>query len=1502
MSMSKTIIKKALCILLCMSFLTAGFPFSLNADGNVARVGDKYYTDFASALNEAPNGSTVTLLSDVTLGYCIEITKNVIITSDGPHTVYAGEECIAMSVLSQGTLTLNGPVTVAGSKGNSALYINGGTFNMRSGSSVVSGERAINADSGTVNLMGGKISGPGDYLIGVGKDATLRMSGDISFEGAASVYLASGSYIEIAGELTGNGNISVATEKADSDTVVAEISDGVELSFEQIARFVSANPDVLLYRMASYICISQKNSGSAVVSYNGAEYSSIQDAVSAVPYGADGTLTVIDDISVIEPIVISGRNITLVSQGNHTVSRSSSVRSDYLFKIESDSSLKLAPTGDTLTVSGKDVAATMPTFGVYGALAIGKSAVITQNKNINPNIFYQGTIISQRGGTVNMDGGTVSSNENINGAVLCYGGVFNMTGGTIHSNKAQYGGAVYCENGTFNMSGGTIYNNTATATGGAVYNNGMFNLSGNATIVSDRTHKSDVYLANYNVIGVSPDWSAAVTDLGSSIININPEITERNTVVVKTIWGNADKNTVEKFTLFGEISQTNSLHAKDNVIFIGPFGSGDVSFYVNGVGFTSLQDAINAVPTDGTQTRIEITGDVTLETGVTLLPGQNIILTDGIDPVDNKEYQARTLYRGTEFEGSFITVCQGSTLTLSSSDSGRLVFDGGSCVASGAVIFNLGVLVMEKNVVICNNNASKYQNYSSNNPVLSTGGAVYVGEYSYFTLNGGVITGNYAAYGGAVYVVNGMFVMNGGYISTNSALYGGAVAVIDTKTEDNSLLKISVDEEGKEVKSRPSGSFFEMNGGEITKNTANAVQGIEYLNGMGGAVIVGDGATYTMNGGKIIENSAAFGNGISVGSPKIQKTDATQNNGQNDKLTEKILFPIFRLGGSSSIGENDDIYLAHYNTSYVEIISELTGINKEAKIKLTPCNIAAQNSLMVRFAMEDKNEEENISAAKNALENGIFLLSDSFKDLYKVSAVSNSSPDIVNSYGEIACCYSAGKYYDGLPKFVEKDVDAEEEKGNSDNSDEALPEEEGSTNGQEAKKTEIKYTPFSLAPKGAYTVSYELTLHSEMYKEIKSDIVGAFPENTAITMIDYSQSEAKVYYYIVNGKENISENAERLTQYKNSVDQNSEEVASYYNPELIKDKKDSPVYVQISLNDFIMMGTENEHYKMGKAEKSEEASADNKTDITEKLTFIVDFSNTDTENKQMQIGFYEFALETKCITEDGNAFDVTKSYTNPNYTVMVKDAAMCELKYDNGGALTFSYSLTGAALIESYGRGVAVFTMEGGFPEGTAIINGQDSYCVSQGTDSIIVPLTGDDSGRVILRDRMKLTLANYHGSGIAGKDITVSLYASGDGYYPVQSSQPDAVSEPVTVLLGAKDRYAVKVSASDSRKPSYHAGDLDGAASISFKIEAQCNAAEYKKVIFSLEKKEGDEYKQVPLQSVFSAFKNAGDGAVVISPGAITLVFNDSVKKAKGTYRMVFVVGDMTEYVKLDF
>ena len=184
---------------------------------------------------------------------------------------------------------------------------------------------------------------------------------------------------------------------------------------------------------------------------------------------------------------------------------------------------------------GKITGGKVTTSGGGGAIALDDSKCVlniyggeisgNNGKNSGGAIFLNNK--DNKGGTVNMYGGTIANNEAQKGGVIyseC-GGSINLVGGTISGNKAtngdggvinmaegtitlsgatltgnsasRYGGAVYLYNGvTATMTGGAISNNYAGSEGGAVhvYGTSTFNLSGGTITGNSSKDGGAIYL------------------------------------------------------------------------------------------------------------------------------------------------------------------------------------------------------------------------------------------------------------------------------------------------------------------------------------------------------------------------------------------------------------------------------------------------------------------------------------------------------------------------------------------------------------------------------------------------------------------------------------------------------------------------------------------------------------------------------------------------------------------------------------------------------------------------------------------------------------------------------------------------------------------------------------------------------------------------------------------------------------------------------------------------
>ena len=155
---------------------------------------------------------------------------------------------------------------------------------------------------------------------------------------------------------------------------------------------------------------------------------------------------------------------------------------------------------------------------------------------------------------------------------------------------------------------------------------------------------------------------------------------------------------------------------------------------------------------------------------------------------------------GVYVDGGGFTMSGGTIGGTDANDANTATNGGGVCVSKN------GSFEMSGSSCITNNKADSY------------GGGVNINYASAtFTMKGGSITGNNAAYGGGVCVGNGTFTMTDGSITGNNAAYGGGVYTVNE---------------------------FKMTGGSITGNNAYKS---DYISTFGGGVCVGSGI-FTVSG------------------------------------------------------------------------------------------------------------------------------------------------------------------------------------------------------------------------------------------------------------------------------------------------------------------------------------------------------------------------------------------------------------------------------------------------------------------------------------------------------------------------------------------------------------------------------------------------------------------------------------------------------------------------------
>ena len=475
-----------------------------------------------------------------------------------------------------------------------------------------------------------------------------------------------------------------------------------------------------------------------------------------------------------------GSNDTFYILPTGTYYLGSDISPEYTIKIENNV---------TLCLNGHKITAADGMDAIY---MTGGSFTLTDCKGVGTITHAssktgRGVYVSS--GTFNMYGGSITGNKaqdakGRGGGVYVYSGsgTFNMYGGSITGNRATGdGGGVYKSgsNSSFNMYGGSITGNTANSYGGGVYvDGGGFTMSG-GTIGGTKTGETNT--ATYGGGGVYAKANFEMT--GGSITGNE---TNRGGGVYVTGKGSFTMSASADGQNIPSITGNNATENGGGVYVVG--SSSTFKMTGGSIGGTNENDANTAYRGGG------VCVDCSKFTMSASADGQNIPSITGNNATENGG--------GVYVIGSSSTfkMTGGSIGGTDANDANTATNGGGVCVSKN------GSFEMSGSSCITNNKADSY------------GGGVNINYASAtFTMKGGSITGNNAAYGGGVCVGNGTFTMTDGSITGNNAAYGGGVYTVNE---------------------------FKMTGGSITGNNAYKS---DYISTFGGGVCVGSGI-FTVSG------------------------------------------------------------------------------------------------------------------------------------------------------------------------------------------------------------------------------------------------------------------------------------------------------------------------------------------------------------------------------------------------------------------------------------------------------------------------------------------------------------------------------------------------------------------------------------------------------------------------------------------------------------------------------
>ena len=391
--------------------------------------------------------------------------------------------------------------------------------------------------------------------------------------------------------------------------------------------------------------------------------------------------------------------------------------------------------GNTLKIGGESWTPTKGSNDTFYILPTG-------TYYLGSDISLEYTIKIENNVTLCLNGHKITAADGMD-AIYMTGGSFTLTDckgvGTITHASSKTGRGVYVSSGTFNMYGGSITGNKAQDAQGR--GGGVYVYSGSGT---------------FNMYGGSITGNRATGDGG----------------------GVYKSGSNSSFNMYGGSITGNTANS---------YGGG---VYVDGGGFTMSGGTIGGTKTGETNTATyggggvyakanfemtggSITGNETNRGGGVYVTGKGSFTMSA--SADGQNIPSITGNNATENGGGVYVVGSSSTFEMTSGTitGNNAAYGGGVCVSKN------GSFEMSGSSCITNNKADSY------------GGGVHISYASAtFTMKGGSITGNNAAYGGGVCVGSGIFTVSGEVTVTDNTKGGtkGADGKFTGDTKNNVYL------------------------------------------------------------------------------------------------------------------------------------------------------------------------------------------------------------------------------------------------------------------------------------------------------------------------------------------------------------------------------------------------------------------------------------------------------------------------------------------------------------------------------------------------------------------------------------------------------------------------------------------------------------------------------------------------------------------------------------------
>ncbi|WP_417042124.1 S-layer homology domain-containing protein [Ellagibacter isourolithinifaciens] len=438
----------------------------------VAMVGKEAYSSLQEAINEASNGATIELTSDIDECPSLLVAKNLTINF-GQYTV-TGARGVQL-------FTISGNVVFNGTTGG----VNGGAGGNNTAVTVTSGVLTINGGNYTV---GGDAAGDGNstvYVYGSGK-ATINGGHFSSEKPYDDKYYVLNVRNQASGSIEVKGGTFEGQDPSDGDDVKGD-------NFVAQSFYCATKGNI-------YSVYHKDAAGESVAQVGGNSYRSIQEAVDEAPSGSE--VKVLADANIASPIIVT-KQLTL-NADSKTISNTADLwyQPSYAWSL-----ISVRESGD-LTITGDGVFKAKENDCYAVDVQDATAKVVIQSGTFNGNI----TAVYVYSGSAVINGGTFLIQQ------LNSNNVQDEHGLTINCFDSEYKSG----NAKVSITGGT-FNKFDPASNRAEGEGTNFLASSNYYTVKD----GDNYVVKYNAPTPTPSPTTETTT------TTNPDGTTTTTVTNK---------------------------------------------------------------------------------------------------------------------------------------------------------------------------------------------------------------------------------------------------------------------------------------------------------------------------------------------------------------------------------------------------------------------------------------------------------------------------------------------------------------------------------------------------------------------------------------------------------------------------------------------------------------------------------------------------------------------------------------------------------------------------------------------------------------------------------------------------------------------------------------------------------------------------------------------------------------------------------------------------------